>query len=366
MFRFFVFVLLFNLLIMALCRGITALEGNDTPGSMEDLANNELSTPSPQPKPELPDDPSLDEGGYWLSFAWGGFGSANSEFDTVFNLTVDQAGNIHVADGNNGRIQVFSHDGQFLHVWGKHDERENEEMLLFPGGIDIDRDGNFYVIDGATNRIHKFNAEGEFMTSILTPASQLWDITVTVDGKLYVTDPETNQVFKFSEEGNLLARWGADGHGKVKFGSPRGIASDRDNYIYIADFVDNKVHKFHPDGTLVISWETYSAEKGMLASPFDVDVDHSGYVYITDAINRRVQKFTGDGLYLTQFSTRSDQYEYALSRPFGLAIGPAGDIYVVESNFLERMRDPQVEQLIRILRFVPENRFGVNIHLSNH
>jgi peptidylamidoglycolate lyase len=50
-------------------------------------------------------------------FCWGKRGSGRGESHTPHALAMDTRGNLHVADRENFRIQVFDPDGQSLAVW---------------------------------------------------------------------------------------------------------------------------------------------------------------------------------------------------------------------------------------------------------
>ena len=73
----------------------------------------------------------------------GGKGTGKGQFDNPRGLAVDSAGNIFVADTDNGRIEKFSPNGIFITSIGTRGEGYGQ--LKEPNGIAIDRAGNIYV-----------------------------------------------------------------------------------------------------------------------------------------------------------------------------------------------------------------------------
>ena len=73
-------------------------------------------------------------------------------------ITLDQEGNVYVADTGNNRIQVFSSNGTFITKWGdvtKWREYGNGNFTMrSPQGIAVDSSsGNVYVDDTGNSYI---------------------------------------------------------------------------------------------------------------------------------------------------------------------------------------------------------------------
>ncbi len=65
-------------------------------------------------------------------------------------------------DCDNHRIQIFTAEGKFLRMFGRHGERRGE--LDYPNSIAIDNSDRVYVGDW-NHRISLFTSEGQFLTS---------------------------------------------------------------------------------------------------------------------------------------------------------------------------------------------------------
>ena len=128
---------------------------------------------------------------------WGGEeGSGEGSMRSPSGITVDQEGNVYVADTGNNRIQVFSSNGTFITKWGgKYGDTAADEMM-FPSGIALD----------------------------------------SLSGNVYVADTGNHRIRVFSTDGILIREWGGkcdSGDGEMR--SPSGIAVDQEGNMYVAD-----------------------------------------------------------------------------------------------------------------------------------
>ncbi len=69
---------------------------------------------------------------------------------------------LYVADFDNHRIQLFTAEGKFLRMFGRHGEGRGE--LYYPISITIDTSDRVYVGD-CNHRISVFTSGGQFLTS---------------------------------------------------------------------------------------------------------------------------------------------------------------------------------------------------------
>jgi DNA-binding beta-propeller fold protein YncE len=100
-------------------------------------------------------------------------GKDNGQFIFPRGLAVDNAGNIFVADTNNGRLQKFSPTGVFLSIMGKTGKGPGE--FLEPGGIAVDASGNIFVADVSNHRVQILKPDGTFLAEWKGPERcRLW------------------------------------------------------------------------------------------------------------------------------------------------------------------------------------------------
>jgi DNA-binding beta-propeller fold protein YncE len=69
---------------------------------------------------------------------------------------------VYVSDVANGRVQVYSHDGEYVMTVGSYGDALGQ--FARPKGIAVDRDGVLYVVDAAFGNIQMFDREGRLLT----------------------------------------------------------------------------------------------------------------------------------------------------------------------------------------------------------
>src|SRR6266511_5807032 len=177
----------------------------------------------------------------------GGHGNGKGQFDNPHGLAVDSAGNIFVADTNNGRIEKFSPNGTFVTSIGQFEA---------PSGIAIDRAGNIYVAEiGSKHRVQKLGPNGAFIAKWAPGLYGPRKIVISPDDSLYVVDSGRNRIVKFSPVGQLLANWGSEGNGDGQF---KGVTSvtvnPTNNQVYVADPVNSRIEIFDSNGKFLSKW----------------------------------------------------------------------------------------------------------------
>ena len=139
----------------------------------------------------------------------GGKGTEYGQLDFPRGMAVDSAGNILIADTNNGRLQRFSLDGIFLGVIGTKGEGQGE--FREPSGIAIDLDRKIYVADTGNRRVQKLKSDGTFLAEWrgAEPGFDApRDICIGSDKAIYVVDEGRAEIVKLDSDGNVLAVWG--------------------------------------------------------------------------------------------------------------------------------------------------------------
>jgi DNA-binding beta-propeller fold protein YncE len=176
----------------------------------------------------------------------GGHGNGKGQFDNPRALAVDSAGNIFVADTNNGRIEKFSPNGTFVTSIATTD----------PNGIAIDRAGNIYVAEiGSKHRVQKLGPEGTFIAAWSPGLYGPRKITIAPDDSIYVVDSGRNRIVKFSFDGHVLSSLGSEGRADGQFRGVSSVAVDpSSNRVYVADPVNSRVQVFDSNGKFLTKW----------------------------------------------------------------------------------------------------------------
>src|SRR3989304_4293966 len=270
--------------------------------------------------------------------AWGARGGEDGQFNGPTAVVVDAAGNLHVADTKNHRVQKFSQAGTFLKAWGSYGFTAGR--FNAPSGIAVDRTGDVFVADTWNHRIQKFDAGGKYLLE--------WGALGRGDGRVnaptgiagaraggvYVISaglqpaPSRNladilrvqRVQVFTGAGTLLQAWGRAGSGAGQFDRAGALAMDRAGNVYVADTENHRVQKFGPSGTPLRQWGALPGEG--LKRPAALTADAAGHVYIADQGNFRVVRVDQRGTVLAV-------WRFSQTAVFeDVAVGPAGAVYV--------------------------------------
>jgi hypothetical protein len=251
------------------------------------------------------------------------------EFDQPTGIAADAAGNVYVADPSNSRVQKFDSTGHFLRMWGR------DVVASGPGDTSTDR----FEICVAGLDTCQVGVTGDLGGEMTNPHS----IAVDSEGNVYVSDSGNLRILKFNSAGTFLLAWGKD---VVDNGANDGFE--------ICD----------PSLDTCQSGAPATGPGGELAGP-NVISAAAGSVYVTDGGDHgRIQKFDSNGHFLRMWgrdvvasgpgNTSDASFEICtiaancktadgtmgrageLDDTTGIAVDPAGDVYVGEINFFGR------------------------------
>jgi len=290
-----------------------------------------------------------------------------SRFYYPNGVAVDSSGNVYVADAANERIRKITPAGVVSTIAGSYkgfaDGTGSAAQFDWPTGVAVDNLENVYVADTYNNRIRKISPSGEVTTLAGSGIRGFADgngniaqfdypssVAVDDSGNVYVADRFNNRIRKITPTGVVSTLAGStkgfvDGSGSTaQFDSPVGIALDIYGNVYVADWGNNCIRKITPAGvvtTLAGSGLAGSAngigETAQFNRPSDVALDGSGNVFVADGYNNRIRKITPAGVVSTLAGSTqgfangigsSVQFYF----PFGIAIDPAGNIYVADQT----------------------------------
>jgi sugar lactone lactonase YvrE len=152
---------------------------------------------------------------------WGKPGSGPGEFkftssdptaptSVAGNITVGPDGNVYVSDSGNARVQVFTRQGRFIRQFGSFGNGKGQ--FLRPFDLVVDGAGNVYVADDQAQTLSKFSPAGKVV----------WQI-----GEGVSTDPDLIGYLHFAEidaHGRLVIV--NDGQSRVLYVDPSGHKVD--------------------------------------------------------------------------------------------------------------------------------------------
>ena len=259
-----------------------------------------------------------------LTLVWQSAFTSKSSLPSPGDIAIDADGNVYVSTQSMNTVKKFDSDGNFVKEWGGGGDDDGQFSLSL--GIDVDSDNNVYVTDFYHRRIQKFDSEGTFLmhwpTELTTSPAFL---AVDAQDNVYIDQfppHDEHYIQKFDSEGSLVSEWGINSgqfNGRIE-----DIAVDHDGNLYVADVVKHRVKKIDPDGNLLASFGGDASKKGngLFYDPFGITVDNDGNIYVLDS--NFLQKLDWEGHFVTQWSTVGGD----LDRATNVAVDSEGNLYV--------------------------------------
>ena len=245
------------------------------------------------------------------------------------------------------------------------------EAQLSPYGVTVGPDGSLYTTD--LNSIRKVSTDGIITTVAGNgtqgfsgdggPATQAslsspTGVAVGPDGSIYIADSRNRRIRKVSTDGIITTvagngTQGFSGDGgpatQASVWSPDAIAVGPDGGVYIADSISRRIRKVSTDGIITtvagngtqgFSGDGGPATQASFSSPTGVTVNPGGSLYIADTDSRRIRKVSTDGIITTVAGNGNRGFsgddgpatQASFSSPAGVAVGPDGNIYIVDKS----------------------------------
>ncbi|MGA9779516.1 MAG: hypothetical protein WBS33_14695 [Verrucomicrobiia bacterium] len=263
--------------------------------------------------------------------------NGNALFASPIGITVDNATNLYVTDGDNtirrltpvGTNWVVTTIAGQANNYGSSDGLGTNALFSGPAGVTVDNNDNLYVADEFNKTVRKLAFAGtNWMVSTLAGLAGAQGSTdgtnsaarfgspfgVATDGSgdVFVADVNNNNIRKITTVGTngvvtTLAGIGpgnADGPGPAaRFWNPTGIAVDTSGNVFVADYYNCTIRRIATNdavstiaglaGSIGSSDGTNSAAR--FFDPLDVALDSQGNLYVTDIFNNTIRKITPVG-----------------------------------------------------------------------
>ena len=180
-------------------------------------------------------------------------GTDASHFNLPTDVAVTPDGSFYVSDGyGNSRVIKFSADGKYLFEWGKKGNAEGEFNI--PHAISLDQNGNVYVADRENKRVQVFDSTGKFLKQYSDNSyGSICSVTFDKASQQLIAVDDDN-FFKLKHRGSDVMIFDTAGKVQSRFGRSGGYnghtcwyhdaAVDDKGNIYIGDILGNKIQKF--------------------------------------------------------------------------------------------------------------------------
>lgn len=262
---------------------------------------------------------------YLLKFSFGSSGTGDGQFDSPWDVAVDDNGNIYVADGNNSRIQKFDSNGNYLAQWGSYGTGNGQFGNVFC--IEYAPDGYLYVGDYWNYRIQIFDTDGNYIDQFHIPTTGYpGDCFIAENGDIYVPDNTNNFIRWFDPTFALILTWGGYGSGEGQFINLWDIGASPDGgRLYILDNANDRVQVFTNNGVYLSQFAGSGTAPGQCVNCWGLAVDNNGLVYVTDLNEGKVQIYDEYGGFIEEFVI-----PVAGPGPMGLCFDIDNNLYIVD------------------------------------
>jgi sugar lactone lactonase YvrE len=281
-----------------------------------------------------------------------GAGAAARFYSPAF-MSLNDAGLLLVADSGANTIRQVTSTGVVTTFAGQATQAGNVNgagsVARFnnPESLLSDATGNLYV--GDANGIRKVTASGQ-TTTAYSPSGAI-GLALDTKGTLYFTAYPDSAVQAIAADGSITVFAGstlagyADGTGAAaSFSRPFGLAMDAAGNLFVADTGNAAVRKITPSGMVT----TFAGFPGNPAgtdgigqaagftSPFAIAIDSNGTIFVTDG--NAIRQVTSSGTVTTLAGSQTAGSKDGtgstaqFNSPAGIAIGPAGAIFVSDGG----------------------------------
>ena len=151
------------------------------------------------------------------------------------------------------------------------------------------------------------------------------------DGTAYRLDQSAFTVARLNASGEAVWTVGGVGEDGGIFNFPVALATDADGLIYVADRGNGEIDVLDSDGDLV---RTFGDEELFTARDMALDAQRRR-IYVADGPNHQIVIFDLLGNVLGRLGQFGTESASDLNFPSGVALGPNGELHVVDSGNAE-------------------------------
>ncbi len=309
----------------------------------------------------------------------------SAEFNYLTGIATDGS-NVYVADTYNNVIRKINSAGIVTTFAGNGTAGFSGDggpatsaQLNNPYDVKLDAAGNVYIADKENDRIRVVGTTGTITTfagtgvpgffgdggvAVNARLNNPWGIAVTPSGVVYISDYSNARIRKVS--GGIITTIAGTGLGgyngddttvatNARINGPKGIDVDAAGDVYFADFFNHRIRKIMTTGTITTvagsgtwgySGDGTPAKNATFKNPTSVTVDNTGQLYISDNSNHVVRLVNAAGTMTTFAASGIEGFagDYGpatgarMRYPYACTKNAAGDVFITDS-YNNRIRE---------------------------
>ncbi|EEI89629.1 NHL repeat protein [Sphingobacterium spiritivorum ATCC 33300] len=168
---------------------------------------------------------------------WGSYGTSDTQFQNIEQITVDDEDNIYLIDGTGNSVKKYDSNGNFLLKFTATIRTAQQTDGPYPMGITF-MNGKIFVSSARNGLIRTYDKNGNFV-SMWDTGSKYGNDLSSFDGKLYIACD--GYIMKTDEKGEVREKIGET---ELKGRILSGLSVNKNGEVVVSDPYSRKIFVF--------------------------------------------------------------------------------------------------------------------------